>query len=223
MLVHFLRHGESVSNAARGRDLPDAEGDFLTQLGRDQAELAARNLGDLGLTRLWASPMRRAQQTAAPIAAELGLEIETREDLRELREADGHARLEPGEQRGRRWSEWMADHGDDPRFAPPGADSFADTYARVERVKSQLLEHPDERILAISHGIFLRFFFVHSFLGDAFQPAETRRLWQLRTLNCSLSAFEHRSLVEARSAAYPAPGEWRCVTWMSRPWDLPAP
>jgi probable phosphoglycerate mutase len=217
LAVHFLRHGESVSNAEAGRDLPDSEGDRLTELGREQAESAARNLTDLGITRLWSSPLRRAAETAAPVSTALGLEVETVDDLRELREADGHGRLDGEEQRLRRWSAWMAEHPDDPSFAPPGGESFAEVYVRVERLKRALLEHPEERILAVSHGIFLRFFFVHSFLGEGFTPAQVPRMWQLRTLNCGLSAFQHRPLADG--GAYPSPEEWLCLTWMSRPWD----
>jgi broad specificity phosphatase PhoE len=90
-------------------------------------------------------------------------------------------------------------------------------FERVELIKRALLDRPDERILAVSHGILLRFFFVHGFLGDAFGPAQVPRMWQLRTLNCALSAFQHRPLDE--EVAYPSPGEWLCVTWMARPWD----
>ncbi len=217
LAVHFLRHGESVSNAEPGRDLPDAEGDRLTERGRQQAAQAAAHLTDLGITRLWSSPLKRAAETAAAVSAELGLEVETVDDLRELREADGHGRLSGEEQRLRRWSRWMAENPADAGFAPPGGESFANVYERVERVKAALLHHPDERILAVSHGIFLRFFFVHSFLGTQFTPAQVPRLWQLRTVNCGLSAFQHRPLDAA--AAYPSPEEWLCRTWMSRPWD----
>jgi broad specificity phosphatase PhoE len=217
LVVHFLRHGESVSNAEPGRDLDDAAGDRLTELGRRQAEAAAAELTELGITRLWSSPLRRAQETAGPVAERLGLQIETVDELRELREAAGHAELSGEEQRLRRWSVWMAEHPDDPSFAPPGGESFAEMYARVERLKLALLEHPDERILAVSHGILLRFFFVHSFLGEQFTPAQVPRMWQLRTLNCGLSAFQHRPLAEG--GAYPSPEEWLCLTWMSRPWD----
>ena len=139
MIVHFLRHGESVSNAEPGRDLPDEAGDRLTERGRAQAAQAARNLGELGIDRLWSSPLRRARETAAPIAAELGLEIEIHEDLRELREADGHGELPAEEQRLRRWSAWMAEHPDEPGFAPPGGESFAAVLERVERLKRDLL------------------------------------------------------------------------------------
>ena len=188
MIVHFLRHG-----------------DRLTERGRAQAAEASRNLGGLGIDALWSSPLRRAQETAAPVAAELGLEIETHDDLRELREADGHGELPAEEQRLRRWSSWMSEHPDDP------------DYGRVEALKRELLANPDRRVLAVGHGILLRFFFVHSFLAGDFGPAQVPRMWQLRTVNCGLSAFEHRP--HSEEIAYPSPGEWRCVTWMARPWD----
>ena len=125
--------------------------------------------------------------------------------------------MPPEEQRLRRWSAWMAEHPDEPGFAPPGGESFADMLARVERIKHELLAHPEQRILAVSHGILLRFFLVHSFLERDFRPAQVPRMWQLRTLNCALSAFQHRPL--GAEAAYPSPGEWLCITWMARPWD----
>ena len=217
MIAHFIRHGESASNAEPGRDLPDEVGDRLTDRGHAQAAQAARNLGELGIDRLWSSPLRRARETAEPIAAELGLEVEIHDELRELREAEGHGELTGEEQRLRRWSAWMADHPDDPGFAPPGGESFAAMLERVERLKRELLAEPEGRVLAVSHGILLRFFFVHSFLERDFGPGQVQRMWQLRTLNCALSAFQHRPL--DAEAAYPSPGEWLCVTWMARPWD----
>lgn len=217
MIAHFIRHGESASNAEPRRDLPDELGDRLTDRGHAQAAEAARHLGGLGIERLWSSPLRRARETAEPIAAALGLEVEVHEDLRELREADGHGELSAEEQRLRRWSEWMAASPGDPDFAPPGGESFGEMFARVARIKSLLLEHRDQRVLAVSHGILLRFLFVHSFLEHDFTPAQVPWMWQLRTINCGLSAFQHRPLSE--EIAYPSPGEWLCLSWMGRPWD----
>jgi broad specificity phosphatase PhoE len=217
LIAHFIRHGESVSNAAHGRDLSDAEGDRLTERGRAQAALAAQHLGNLRIDRLRSSPLRRAQETAAPIAEALGLEVEIHDDLQELREGDAHYRLSGEEQRLARWSARMTANHDDPTAAPPGGESFADMLARVERLKALLLEHRDQRVLAVSHGILLRFLFVHSFLEGEFTPSQVGRLWQLRTVNCGLSAFQHRSAVE--EVAYPSEGEWLCLTWMARPWD----
>jgi len=69
--IHLLRHGQSVWQDARAGDLDSA----LTPLGHRQAAAAAQGLARLlpsreGL-RLVASPLQRARQTAAPVAAAL--------------------------------------------------------------------------------------------------------------------------------------------------------
>lgn len=74
-VVHLLRHGE-VHNPAGilyGR-LP---GYHLSELGREMAERVAEAVRDRDITHLVASPLDRAQETAQPISAELGLEVVT--------------------------------------------------------------------------------------------------------------------------------------------------
>ena len=74
-VVHLLRHGE-VHNPTKilyGR-LP---GYHLSELGRAMAERAADYFGPRDVVHLVASPLERAQETAAPIAKATGLEITT--------------------------------------------------------------------------------------------------------------------------------------------------
>jgi broad specificity phosphatase PhoE len=71
----LLRHGESAHNAHAGKEaLGDAEGDRLTERGREQAAAAALGLSGQGITRLLSSPMRRARETAAAVGSGLDLE-----------------------------------------------------------------------------------------------------------------------------------------------------
>lgn len=67
----LVRHGQ----ASFGGD----DYDVLSELGERQAQIAAEDLAARGLnvTHLWAGGLKRQQQTAAPIAAALGLEIES--------------------------------------------------------------------------------------------------------------------------------------------------
>jgi broad specificity phosphatase PhoE len=77
-VIHLVRHGQ-VENPRRvlyGR-LP---GFHLSSRGRAQADLLAGHFADTPLAAVVASPLERAQQTAAPIAAAQGLEVRT--DLR---------------------------------------------------------------------------------------------------------------------------------------------
>jgi broad specificity phosphatase PhoE len=78
-VVHLLRHGE-VHNPERvlyGR-LP---GYRLSELGRQMAQRAADYFAERDVTVVTASPLERAQETATPIAAALGLSIGTDERL----------------------------------------------------------------------------------------------------------------------------------------------
>ena len=78
-VVHLLRHGE-VENplgVLYGR-LP---GYYLSQLGRAMAERVAKTLAHRDIVQVVASPLERAQQTAAPVAATFGLQIVTDDRL----------------------------------------------------------------------------------------------------------------------------------------------
>jgi broad specificity phosphatase PhoE len=75
----FLRHGESAHNAHTGEErLSEELGDVLTERGRGQAAAAGAGLAalDLGATKLFTSPMRRATETAEAVGAALGLDPE---------------------------------------------------------------------------------------------------------------------------------------------------
>ena len=216
MRVHFVRHGESASNAAPGAmALPGDQGDRLTELGWEQARAAAPHLADLGATRILTSPLRRARETAEAISETLELPIVEVRELHELHESDGYGELSLEEQRLRRWSVWMAEHGDDPDHSYKGGESFNDVLGRVHRLQAWFESEGNESELAVSHGIFLRFFLMWSVLGEEFRASQAERLWQLGTLNCGLSTFEHR---DSDPAHYAKDG-WRCLSWMGRPWD----
>jgi len=72
-VVHLLRHGEvfNPSGVLYGR-LP---GFRLSELGEQMAERAADALADRDITVVIASPLERAQQTAAPVAAKHDLRV----------------------------------------------------------------------------------------------------------------------------------------------------
>jgi broad specificity phosphatase PhoE len=215
--VLFLRHAESESNAhPEAAALPEAQGDRLTPRGWEQARAAARWLSAVRPDRLLSSPMRRARETATVISEELGMPIELSELICELRESDDYLSLPPEEQKLRRWSVWMAEHGHDPDWSPPGGESFNTVLGRVRRFKRELeASDPETTILAVSHGIFLRFFLFDSLLAESFAAPQVGRLWQLRTANCGLSVFDHG---ERRHPADPEMEGWICATWMARPW-----
>jgi broad specificity phosphatase PhoE len=78
-VVHLMRHGEvhNPEGVLYGR-LPGYQ---LSALGRSMAETVARFLAGHDVTHVVASPLERAQETAAPIAAAHDLPVETDDRL----------------------------------------------------------------------------------------------------------------------------------------------
>jgi broad specificity phosphatase PhoE len=72
-VIHLVRHGEVFNPAGvlYGR-LPDYH---LSDVGREMAERVARELGERDIVHLRCSPLERAQETMAPLAATLGLPV----------------------------------------------------------------------------------------------------------------------------------------------------
>lgn len=83
--VYLVQHGDKER-------VPGDPG--LTPAGRRQAELAGRRLRQAGLRGLYASPLRRAQETADLIAAVTGLPVRVDAGLRERLNWDGSGPLE---------------------------------------------------------------------------------------------------------------------------------
>lgn len=77
----FLRHGETEFNA-RGLIAGSHETE-LTDLGHAQARSAAAALATTPISAIYSSPMKRALDTAAPVARSLGLPITIIDDIAE--------------------------------------------------------------------------------------------------------------------------------------------
>ncbi len=78
-LIHLVRHGEvhNPTGVLYGR----IEGYHLSDRGHRMADLAAASLNGRPITGLWASPLLRTQESAAPWALRFGLEIVNDERL----------------------------------------------------------------------------------------------------------------------------------------------
>ena len=74
-IVHLVRHGE-VENPA-GVLYGRMPGYVLSELGKRQALVVAEHLAGNDITHVVASPLERAQQTAAPITDSHRLTLET--------------------------------------------------------------------------------------------------------------------------------------------------
>lgn len=148
MELIFIRHGQPAWSVDGWSQVDP----FLTDVGREQAELAARRLAtERPLTEIIASPALRSQQTAEPIAGLTGLPVVTVDDIVEIKMPDWTGELEETVQdifavsSRRSPDEWW--EGLD------GGESFRDFHERVTKALQILLAergiepHPDHRHL----------------------------------------------------------------------------
>lgn len=83
-MIDLVRHGQSVANAARVIDTA-VPGAALTALGQQQAQDVANVLAAKGpVAAIFASQLIRTQQTAAPLAAALGMNVQVLPGLNEI-------------------------------------------------------------------------------------------------------------------------------------------
>jgi len=81
MQLILIRHGLPIKQQGQGGEPADPP---LSSAGRDQASRMARWLAGEGIDRLYASPLRRAVETAAPLSEASGLAIELEDGIAEF-------------------------------------------------------------------------------------------------------------------------------------------
>jgi probable phosphomutase (TIGR03848 family) len=148
-LVLLVRHGQTPTT---GASLPGrAPNLHLADKGIAQAESAAKRIAGLGsVAAVYASPMERTRETAAPIARARKLRV---------RQAKGLIECDFGEWTGqqlgklRKLPEWRTVQRYPSGFRFPGGESFGEMQSRsVDAVHDLVLAHPGETIVAVSHA-----------------------------------------------------------------------
>jgi broad specificity phosphatase PhoE len=148
-IVHVMRHGE-VHNPDKilyGR-LPDFH---LSERGRAQAEAVADWLADRDIVYVVASPLERAQETAAPIAARHDLPIDTDPELIESANVFQGQRVSPGDgalRDPRNW--WYLRNPRIPSWGEPYQEIAARMTAAVDRARIMGAGH---EAVCVSHQL----------------------------------------------------------------------
>lgn len=148
-LVLFVRHGLTPTT---GATLPGrAPGLHLAEAGAEQAERTAERIAAAGgVGAVYASPLERARETAAPIARACGLRVRRHAGLNEC---------DFGRWTGRKLAslrqrpEWATVQRHPSGFRFPGGESFAEMQSRaLAAVAAIVARHPGQRVAAVSHA-----------------------------------------------------------------------
>lgn len=150
----LIRHGRTEpARPGMSFAMKDGHGDpALHPEGEAQAIAVAQRLKDEPISALYVTTLRRTHQTAAPLAAHLGLTPRVEPDLREVHLGDwdgGLYRIKAAEnapefQRARSRQEWGE---------IPGAETTAALHTRVQAGLYRIAAaHPDQRVAVVVHG-----------------------------------------------------------------------
>lgn len=150
----LLRHGETEWNLS-GRWQGQAADTELTDLGRQQARLAANRLRSYPINVIYSSDLLRAFETAQIIGQALGLTPVAEPALRES---------DIGAWTGLTWAEISERYpeqaaamfaGQDVRRG--GGESFGELHDRLAAAAQNIVSrHPGDTVLVVSHGAALR-------------------------------------------------------------------
>jgi 2,3-bisphosphoglycerate-dependent phosphoglycerate mutase len=203
----LVRHGQSQAlvEGAHVDTLDRHANPPLSEEGTRQAKLLGDRLATESIDAIYVTSLRRTAETAAPLAAKLGIEPLIEPDLRELYlgEWEGWilrqklADREPDAVRVIREQRWDLVPGSEPLEA-----FHARLFPAVERIARS---HPDERVVVVSHGAAIAEILGHAtdsrpwaFLGadnaSISHLIVTEERWILRRYNDTTHLDSHFSL-----------------------------
>nr|WP_256515547.1 histidine phosphatase family protein [Alsobacter ponti] len=156
--MHLVRHAThgAVSTTLAGR----ASGVRLSAEGHAQAARLARRFAGASVAAVLASPRERAQETAAPIAAALGLNLVTRPALDEIDIGEWQGRAFADLAGQDLWKRWNAARA---WVRPPGGETMAELQARlVAEALALRAAWPDSALVLVSHAEPIRAVLLHA-------------------------------------------------------------
>lgn len=150
MILYCVRHGETDYNA-QGRIQGQSDIPVLSPLGQRQSRATAAALAGLPVEAVYASPLRRAMETAGIIARGLGRDIRTDPRLMEIHvgvfqdqlRADLEQR-QPGPLR-----QWLTG---DPDFVIPGGESRSQLSRRGREALAAIWQAGHGQAVVVAHG-----------------------------------------------------------------------
>jgi broad specificity phosphatase PhoE len=153
--IHLVRHGQTIMNAQvrfRGRlDIP------LNEVGRAEAQEAARALVGSGLVAVYTSPLGRAREVAEAIAVKNGVgAVREQPDLINLDYGawEGLTKEESAAVDPAAWAAYTRDP--EAAVCPEGEAVSAAADRAVAALRAIARDHAGQSVAAVSHGVMLR-------------------------------------------------------------------
>jgi broad specificity phosphatase PhoE len=193
-IVYFVRHAQSVENAAPVFQSLDSP---LSETGRRQAQLIAGRVSNLSFEALIASPLRRTKETAAIIAQATGMEPEySNLFVERIRTPLIDGKPYDDKEANALWRDWQKD------FYTPGirmadSESFDDLIGRADAALAFLKDRRELSLAVVTHGLFVRTIVARVLLGDLLSGELFRRFQRVTSKeNTGLTVLRYHGAFE---------------------------
>lgn len=187
--IYFVRHGETTSNVnqtVQGSDDP------LTERGRRQAECVARRCQHLTFSALLSSDYARAHDTAKVIAEATEHEVELSELFREVWRPESLVGFPHVSEEVQAYFQESNANMHNDSWKRENEESFRDLSERAAAALRFLAERPEQKLLVVIHGNFLRALAAHVLVGAEAQPkALVRVRLKMQMANTGISEFRY--------------------------------
>ncbi len=163
-VVYFVRHGQSEGNVTPVFQPLESP---LNETGKVQARKIAERVARLNFDALISSPLRRTEQTAAVIEAATGKKVEYSDLFAERFKPSSLAGKSFGDPEADKvWKQWEISLYTSGLRVDDG-ENFDDLVRRADTALDYLGYRPENSIVVVTHGYFLRVIFARVLLGDA--------------------------------------------------------
>lgn len=203
-VIYFVRHGQSNDNALPVFQSTDSP---LSKNGQAQAKQIANRVSKLSFDSLISSPLLRAKETAEAISQAAGKEIEVSSLLVE--------RIKPKTINGKSWDDPKASavwrEWEKSLFTPglriEDGENYDDIVKRAELALDYLLNLPEQTLVVVTHGYFLRTIIARVLLGNELNGDIFKRFQSLASMdNTGISVLQYADAFEEDFC-------WRLLTY----------
>jgi len=201
--IYFVRHGESEGNVGPLRQTSTST---LTEKGKEQAAFVAERSAKLEFEVLISSTMNRAKETAEIVGTKTGKAIEYSDLFVERRR--------PSEMLGKRKDDPIGLHVEKEiieNFTQSGwrfsdEENFDDLKKRALAALQYLADRPEETMLVVTHGFFMRIVMASVVFGDTLQAEECEAF--IRTFSMENTGITVLEYSEGKKV-----NPWELIVW----------
>jgi broad specificity phosphatase PhoE len=197
--VYFVRHGSTAqleAAAYQNHDVP------LSALGMKQGEVVAERFATVPVDVIFSSAMARAEKTAQKIAEAKKLPVEPLSVFNEiLRPSAIRGKMRDDPVVARIFAE-VKEYFSDPSRRHSDEENFYDLKTRALEALAFLESRAENRILVVTHGVFLKMVLGAMMFGDALSAQE----------HGGIDRFFFPSNTGITKCVF-KDGRWRLMTW----------